>query len=176
MRSRREDLLRLPDRCVYVGHRRRCNRTRAKRLLEIDRKKEIFESKVAHACHAFCESLPDGKGTDISYTAFDAFCLGFALDMLDIGFKQAEIVYVLRHARASMKVVYRLIMASPPAPPQEIAPEDRSATLPRAKSVICECTESPRNWARTALSMCIGRMPATDWRVECNRNPTFSAH
>lgn len=76
-------------------------RTRTKRLLEIDR----AVPEIAHG-FAFSGAPPDGQGVDVPFTAFDAFCLAIALELLDMGFKQSEIVFLLRHIRQQLKVEF----------------------------------------------------------------------
>lgn len=84
-------------------------RTRVKRLLEIDRADEIDDTGFA-----FAEAASGGRGNDAAFTAFDAFCLALALDLLDAGFKQSEIVFLMRHMRAGLSTEYDWIMVSPP--------------------------------------------------------------
>ncbi len=100
-------------------------RTRIKRLLELDRI-PAKKSETPHARYAFADALPEGKGIDVAYRPFDAFCLALALDLLDIGFKQAEIVFLLRHIRDELETRFDQILLSPPAPNrQRIFPKDR---------------------------------------------------
>ncbi len=99
--------------------------TRIKRLLELDRIPEK-KSETPHARYAFADALPEGKGIDVAYRPFDAFCLALALDLLDIGFKQAEIVSLLRHIREDLKARFEQILLSPPATKrQRIFAKDR---------------------------------------------------
>ncbi len=100
--------------------------TRIKRLLELDRgQAEIMESEVPHARYAFFDVDAEGQGKSIPYSPFNAFCLGVGLDLLDIGFKQSEVVFLLRHIRTDLEKQFDLILAQPPAPRQRMAPEDR---------------------------------------------------
>ena len=48
---------------------------------------------------AFVAPAEGGSGVEAQYTPFDVFCLALALDLLDVGFKQGEIVYLMRHLR-----------------------------------------------------------------------------
>ncbi len=71
--------------------------TRIKRLLELDRGEDLgAKTETPHARFAFADVAPEGKGTDVDFRPFNAFCLALALDLLDTGFKQSEIVFLLR--------------------------------------------------------------------------------
>jgi hypothetical protein len=70
---------------------------RIKRLLELDRAK----TKKAPG-FAFSEFATHGQGNDATFTAFDTFCLGVALEQLDAGFKQSEIIIFLSYIRKSL--------------------------------------------------------------------------
>jgi hypothetical protein len=78
--------------------------TRIKRLLEIDRldKAPSGASGVPMARFAFHDEPPKGQGTDSAYTPYNAFCLALALDLLDAGFMQSEVVFVLRYIRGEL--------------------------------------------------------------------------
>ena len=69
--------------------------TRVKRLLEIDRAEPVSRGSA----YAFSERPAGGKGSDSVFTEFNCVCLAIGLDMLDIGFKQREIVLFLRMHR-----------------------------------------------------------------------------
>ena len=84
-------------------------RTRIKRLLEIDRADHDDGSGFA-----FAETAPQGQGMDVVFTAFDAFALALALDLLDAGFKQSEVVFLMRHIRKDLQSEYDWIMSDPP--------------------------------------------------------------
>ena len=86
-------------------------RTRVKRLLELDRTTEFSDEKGMQ--YAFMAKKPVGKGTDYPYTAFDAFMLAIGLELLDSGYKQSEVVFLLRHMRASLFEEFRWILEVP---------------------------------------------------------------
>lgn len=95
--------------------RQKVFRTRIKRLLELDRGEDLGDlSEVPHARFAFVDEAPGGKGTDTAYRPFNAFCLALALDLLDAGFIQSEIVFLLRHLRDDLEDWFERILASPP--------------------------------------------------------------
>jgi hypothetical protein len=88
-------------------------RTRIKRLLDVDR---TFESSNINidpgAAHAFGKIELGGRGVETPYTAEDAFSLAIALDLLNVGFKQSEVVFVIRHVRDLLNDVFPLAAAS----------------------------------------------------------------
>ena len=100
--------------------------TRIKRLLELDRGEDLgAKTETPHARFAFADAAPEGKGTDVGFRPFNAFCLALALDLLDTGFKQSEIVFLLRHIRDDLETWFERILRSPPTGRQRIRPQDR---------------------------------------------------
>lgn len=79
-------------------------KTRIKRLLDLDREIDTTGSQAppTHA-YAFSQQGAEGSGIEVQYTALDALCLGVALDLLDVGFKQSEIVTLMRYLRATLE-------------------------------------------------------------------------
>lgn len=90
---------------------------RIKKLIDVDRKAEVLAgaSSARSAAHAFHGRPPRGQGYEAEFSAFDAFCIAIALDLLDLGFKQAEIVFLLRHIRADLERNFAEILDDPPA-------------------------------------------------------------
>jgi len=89
-------------------------KTRIKRLLDLDRDLDVAALGAAPPCtFAFVEPSDGGSGTEVPYTPFDAFCLALALDLLDVGFKQGEIVYLMRHLRESLGDWFPDLLARP---------------------------------------------------------------
>ncbi len=102
--------------------------TRIKRLLELDRSGELFDAQVPpQAPFAFSESGPEGTGIDAAFGILDAWCLGIALDLIDMGFKQKEVTFLMRYLRPSLSGWLPIILDRPPAGRQRIGPEDRPA-------------------------------------------------
>ncbi|MEQ1615275.1 MAG: hypothetical protein ABL904_21190 [Hyphomicrobiaceae bacterium] len=78
-------------------------RTRIKRLLDLDRDLDAAAFGATPPCDfAFVAPAEGGSGVEAQYTPFDAFCLAIALDLLDVGFKQGEIVFLMRHLRDTL--------------------------------------------------------------------------
>lgn len=85
-------------------------RTRIKRLLDIDRELDVEGPKPSGPAFGV---PPHGKGIEAEYSAFDVFSLGLALDLLDIGFKQGEVVLVVRHLRADLEHWFPHLISRP---------------------------------------------------------------
>lgn len=92
--------------------------TRIKRLLEIDRSDSVPRGAEAVPVvrFAFINQAPANKGTDVEFSAFNAFCLALGLDMLDAGFNQSEVVFVLCYTRNELEQEFARALARPPAP------------------------------------------------------------
>ncbi len=88
-------------------------RTRIKRLLEIDRDLDLSEAEVPpKADYAFAPP-PSAESGEVAYRAVDAFCLAIALDLLDAGFKQAEIVFLMRYLRPELQERFPNLLTPP---------------------------------------------------------------
>src|SRR5690349_17999088 len=79
--------------------------TRIKRLLETDRHDKVpaGQDYPPPAAYAFSSGETEGQGVDAAFTSFDAFCLALALDLVDVGFKPSEIVFLLRYLRPELQ-------------------------------------------------------------------------
>lgn len=87
-------------------------KTRIKRLLDLDREIDGTDSEGPEArLPAFVASYGSGNGAD--YAARDVFALAIALDLLNIGFKQGEIVFVMRWMREILDDWYPDLVARP---------------------------------------------------------------
>ena len=93
--------------------------TRIKRLLEIDRAKPDDRPGFA-----FSDGPAGGQGVDVAFNPFDAFCLALALELLDMGFKQSEVVFLFQHIRSQLRVEFDWIMSQPIAPGNVLLAED----------------------------------------------------
>lgn len=103
--------------------------TRIKRLIELDQ--ETSDEGMPKQL-AFVETKVRGQGQDQPYTLFNTFCLLLGLDLLNAGFKQAEIVFVLRHLRPGIRDSFEIVLASPPSPRSRIVAAER----PKSPSYI----------------------------------------
>lgn len=84
--------------------------TRLKRLLDLDREPDASK---ATSKPAFTTSFDGGSGIEAAYTPADVFALALALALLDIGFKQGEIVFVMRHLRKVLNDWYPRLVRRP---------------------------------------------------------------
>ena len=117
-------------------------RTRLKRLLEIDRvEKRIYASEVRHARYAFTDSAPQGQGSDLSYSAFNTFCLAVAYDLLDVGLPQKDVVFFMRHIRGLLQQQFDWMNESPVEPRMKVLHKDRPrcAAFEEGGTVWADC-------------------------------------
>ena len=88
-------------------------RTRIKRLLDIDRELKLDDAEIPpQAPYAFA-APPDVEGSESEYKAVDGFCLAIALDLLDTGFKQSEIVFLMRYLRSELEERFPALLGPP---------------------------------------------------------------
>ena len=115
-------------------------RTRVKRLLELDSRGNPFDDG-SETSFAFFDETPGGTGADVAYTAFNGFCLALGLDLLDTGFKQSEVVFLLRHLRPLLEQAFPKILKCPPSYRGAIAASDRPRcpTYERNGSLYADC-------------------------------------
>lgn len=89
-------------------------RTRIKRLLDLDRDLDVASFGAApESDFAFVALADGGSGIEMQYAPFDVFCLAIALDLLDVGFKQGEIVYLMRHLRDTLEGWFSKLLDRP---------------------------------------------------------------
>lgn len=87
--------------------------TRIKRLLEIDRKTNLDDAEERPGVdYAFAAPASEDTG-EIAYTHLDAFCLAIALDLLDIGFKQSEVVFLMYYLRPDLEDLLPTLLNGP---------------------------------------------------------------
>lgn len=87
--------------------------TRIKRLLEIDRDLDTSTAEMpSEAPYAFAPP-PSEQSGDTAYRAVDGFCLAVALDLVDAGYKQAEVVFLMRYLRAELESLFPDLVAYP---------------------------------------------------------------
>ena len=78
---------------------------RIQKLLDLDRAGG-FGAPSEFAFHA---AAPPGRGQEVHFTLLDAFCLAIGLDLLDVGFKQSEVVFLLRHLDQGDKRLFMVL-------------------------------------------------------------------
>ena len=88
-------------------------RTRIKRLLDIDRDLDLTGAEVPPETDYAFAAPPSAAGGEAEYRAVDAFCLAIALDLLDTGFKQSEIVFLMRYLRPELERRFPALLEPP---------------------------------------------------------------
>ena len=106
---------------------------RLKRLLDIDRYVELGKDDRESPGFAFLDELPAGKGSEVRLTPFNIFCLAIGLDLLDMGFKQSEVVFLFKHVRKRFEAKYREILGRGLAYKREYLPAKDQPKLPVTK-------------------------------------------
>lgn len=77
-------------------------RTRIKRLLDVDRDADFADVSSPPPVRWSFVAPPEETGREASYGEVDVFCLAVGLDLLDAGFKQSEVVYLIRYLRPEL--------------------------------------------------------------------------
>lgn len=94
---------------------------RVKRLLEIDG--SLVPSELTPV-HAFVTGTADGNGRDRSFSIFDGFLLGVALEFLEAGFTQQDVIFLLQHIRMHLQQPFLRAMSYPSWDRNVRAPSD----------------------------------------------------
>ena len=87
--------------------------TRVKRLLEIARDMALSDREAQLGTDFAFVAPPEKRGGDVNFAPFDAFCLAVALELLDAGFKQSEVVFLMRHVRIELERRFERILEGP---------------------------------------------------------------
>jgi hypothetical protein len=91
-------------------------RARVKHLLQIDRsgRGRGHPADPPPVEYALSSGGTEGTGVDATFTAFDAFCLAIAIDLLRAGFKQSEVFLFMIHLRQRLEGPFAEILRAPP--------------------------------------------------------------
>jgi len=95
-------------------------KARIKNLLELDWGMKPSRETGAFA---FTKDSPAGTGTDVMYTANDAFCLAIAMDLVDASQKPSDVVFLLRHIRQKLIDEYNWIIEHKGSLEQQLLPK-----------------------------------------------------
>jgi hypothetical protein len=79
---------------------------RLKRLLDTDR-------KLKKRPYAFYSGKPSGKGVEVEFSEYEVFALFTAVRLLDHGFPQKSVVYLLRNIRTALEKEHARILRLP---------------------------------------------------------------
>ena len=146
-------------------------KTRIKRLLDIDRTFEAGQFHGASAADfAFGGPVVEGTGIDVAYAAVDVFCLALALDLLDVGFKQSEIVFVMRHLRKPLERWYPKIVARPSLLDRQVRLANRYPQLPSHQPA-----EGRAPQADARVFLILNRIEMTELLPAAGSRPVFGA-
>lgn len=96
-------------------------KARIKNLLELDWR---INPSSETGTFAFTKDGPAGTGTDVMYTANDAFCLAIAMDLVDASLKPSDVVFLLRHVRQLLLDEYNWIIEHKGSLEQRLLPRD----------------------------------------------------
>lgn len=88
---------------------------RIKRLLDVDRTLAPERRRRGAAAFAFSTAAPGGRGENAAFAKLDATMLWLALELVELGFKQQEVVEQLRRARALLGRELGPLLAAPAA-------------------------------------------------------------
>ncbi len=112
---------------------------RIKRLLDLDR--GLGPKDELGFGFAFFDHDGPGLGAEVAYSDYGAFALAVGLDLMDLGFKQAEVVALCRACRKKLQREFRHALARPPAPPSFVLADDRpeGPTYEKNGSLFADC-------------------------------------
>lgn len=75
-------------------------RSRVKKLLNLDRIPDMTPwPDLLKDIWAFYDGPPQGTGSEERFSTVHVFVLGIALDLLNVGLKQSEVIFFVKHAR-----------------------------------------------------------------------------
>jgi hypothetical protein len=105
-------------------------RFRIKRLLVTDRRlgRDVKSAQEEHHHYAFFGQEPPGSGTEIMFSAYEAFALLAAVILLEHGLPQARVVRVMRLVRQPFEIAHAAILKKDPS-----TLFDQTAILAQAK-------------------------------------------
>ena len=100
---------------VSTGAARSKILVRIKRLLDIDRvlKRSRNPKGKQSGQYAFFSAEPPGRGQEVSFQEYEAFALNLALQFLDQGLPQHDVVEILRSMRPALELEHQSILAKP---------------------------------------------------------------
>lgn len=91
-------------------------RTQLKRLLDTDRSITLDARKAGSSCinYAFYSSNSPGRGTEVSFSNYEAFALETGWRLLEHGWPQSFVVNALRHVRSDFEKHHSHILGQDP--------------------------------------------------------------
>jgi hypothetical protein len=115
-------------------------RTQLKRLLETDRDatRKALKSNSKIINYAFYSEDAPGSGTEVQFSAYEAFALETGLRLLDHGWPQGFVVRALRHIRRDFEEQHARILKQNP---HKLFDAQRIATLAQPGAIGVESTD-----------------------------------
>jgi hypothetical protein len=115
-------------------------RTQLKRLLETDRDttRKARESKAEITDYAFYSKDAPGSGTEVLFSAYEAFALETGLRLLDHGWPQGFVVNALRHIRKDFEQHHTRILKQDP---HKLFDAEKIAALARPGDIGVDSTD-----------------------------------
>ena len=107
--------------------------TRVKRLLEIDREMDLSNREEPPCAQFAFVDAPERRGGEVAFAPVDAFCLAVALDLLDAGFKQSEVVFLMRYLRIDLEGRFSQMLEGPDLNARRRYPAAKYPNLPTMK-------------------------------------------
>ncbi len=95
---------------------------RFKKMVDLDRSTD----RSKNTPFAFQTNVNGQRGVDADFTDFDVFCVALALHLTDMGFKQLEVIFLIRTIRAKLSAVYVKVGAQAWIGRQIASPTDHS--------------------------------------------------
>ena len=81
-------------------------RSRIKKMLNLDRIPEMTPWEDLGDQWAFYDDSAEGTGSEERFSVVHVFLMGTALNLLDIGLKQSEVIFFLKHLRPDLEVAF----------------------------------------------------------------------
>ncbi|MCC7146100.1 MAG: hypothetical protein IT443_06610 [Phycisphaeraceae bacterium] len=81
-------------------------RSRIKKMLNMDRDASLTPWKDLDDKWAFYDQPGAGTGSEERFSNVHVFMMSLALDLLDIGLKQSEVIFFLKHTRPALQAAY----------------------------------------------------------------------
>jgi hypothetical protein len=133
---------------------------RIKRVLDMDRTATEGPKPRGAAPFAFSALPPGGRGENAAFSKLDALMLWLALELLELGFKQQEVVAPLRQARPMLERALKDLLETPPLRPTPSSGKrfnfEGPADPALARFLVLPRVEDAALWTRTTQT---GREP-----------------
>jgi hypothetical protein len=93
--------------------------------------KRLIEFDAQQAAEVFGTSPRVGRGAVATYTRFHVFLMRLALVLLDSGFKQGDVIFLLKHIKSRLEQQYSRILKSHRHNPRDVCGTDTFPDRPQ---------------------------------------------